>query len=190
MREVLTRGRIVNAAWQILNDDGLDAISLRRVASDLDVTAPALYAHITGKEDLLASLAERALGELKDHIAPQPGRGAAATIVTSGRAYVRHLLEHPNSFRLLFRENTDVATGEPAGARHPEIEDLFACLGPVVERGIANGELRDVDADVVAFGLWAAAHGLATGLHLGRPADDADQLVESVLDTLVTGLSN
>lgn len=52
-RPALTRGEIVAAALEIANADGLDAVSMRRVASRLGVGAMALYTHVDSKDDLL-----------------------------------------------------------------------------------------------------------------------------------------
>jgi AcrR family transcriptional regulator len=50
---------IVDAAIAIGDRDGLDAVSLRRVATTLGVTPMALYRHVGGKEDLLDAMTER-----------------------------------------------------------------------------------------------------------------------------------
>ena len=63
MRPALTRAAIVEEARRSIIADGLEALSLRRIASALDVTAPALYAYVTDKGDLLRAVAE---GELAD----------------------------------------------------------------------------------------------------------------------------
>ena len=55
-REHLTREAIVATARGIVVADGLDGLSLRRVATALGVTAPALYAHIEDKHDLLEEI--------------------------------------------------------------------------------------------------------------------------------------
>ena len=57
-RPPLQRETIVEAARDLIITDGLEALSLRRLAGQLGVTAPALYAHVRDKQDLLRALAE------------------------------------------------------------------------------------------------------------------------------------
>src|SRR5204862_3501341 len=54
----LSRESIVEVARDLLIEEGLAGVSLRRVATSLGVTAPALYAHVTDKRDLLQSIAD------------------------------------------------------------------------------------------------------------------------------------
>lgn len=53
MAKGITRDRIVGAALEVLDDGGIDAVTLRAVAARLDVRAPALYWHVPGKQQLL-----------------------------------------------------------------------------------------------------------------------------------------
>ncbi len=57
-RETLTGEAVVAAARDQIRTKGLDAVSLRQVGAALGVTAPALYAYVTDKRDLLRAVAE------------------------------------------------------------------------------------------------------------------------------------
>ena len=63
-REALTRDAIVRAARDMLRTTELDDLSLRKLAAALGVTAPALYAHVEDKEDLLRAVAETGFRDL------------------------------------------------------------------------------------------------------------------------------
>jgi TetR/AcrR family transcriptional regulator, tetracycline repressor protein len=58
----LTRELIVDAAYAVLDEQGLAGLSMRRVAQDLDVRPGALYYHVADKQELLAEVAARILG--------------------------------------------------------------------------------------------------------------------------------
>jgi AcrR family transcriptional regulator len=62
-RRSLNRERVLDAAARIADADGLAAVTMRRVATDLGVEAMSLYYHVPGKEDLLDGLAEAVLSE-------------------------------------------------------------------------------------------------------------------------------
>src|ERR1700680_2915598 len=57
----LTRAAVVRRALKIGETEGLDAVSLRRLASELGVTPMALYRHVRDKQDLINAMAELAM---------------------------------------------------------------------------------------------------------------------------------
>ncbi|MFC0862488.1 TetR/AcrR family transcriptional regulator [Sphaerimonospora cavernae] len=69
----LTRDRIVEAAFVVLDREGYDRLSMRQVAAELGVAVSALYAHISGKDDLLELMYHRLFdgAEVPD---PDPAR--------------------------------------------------------------------------------------------------------------------
>jgi DNA-binding transcriptional regulator YhcF (GntR family) len=59
----LSRDRIVRAGMAVADAEGFASVSMRRVATDLDVATMSLYRHVPGKEDLLELMADAAFGE-------------------------------------------------------------------------------------------------------------------------------
>lgn len=72
-RPPLTQERIVDAALAVLDSDGLDAISMRRVGEKLGTGAASLYAHVESKDELLDLLLDRVIGTLEVP-EPEPAR--------------------------------------------------------------------------------------------------------------------
>jgi AcrR family transcriptional regulator len=96
-REPLTRDRVVGAALRVMDEEGLEAVSMRRVAREVGVEAMSLYHHVEDKEDLLDGICERVMAdfdfpELVDDWAENCRRGA--------RAWRRLLQAHPAVMRL------------------------------------------------------------------------------------------
>ena len=61
----LTRDAIVSAALEIVDTEGLDAVTMRTVAHALGTGAASLYAHVSGKEELLELVIEQVIGEVE-----------------------------------------------------------------------------------------------------------------------------
>ena len=82
----LTRSDVVQAALDIADAAGLEAVSIRRVAAALDVRPMALYSHIASKDDLVALMLHEVSGRL---IVPEPlpGDWRAALRLIARRAY-------------------------------------------------------------------------------------------------------
>jgi AcrR family transcriptional regulator len=68
MREPLSRDRVLAAAMEIADGDGLRAVTMRRVAADLRVEAMSLYHHVPGKDALLDGLVDAIVAEIEAEI--------------------------------------------------------------------------------------------------------------------------
>ncbi|MFD0276430.1 TetR/AcrR family transcriptional regulator [Kitasatospora sp. NPDC127111] len=64
-RQPLTRERIVEAALRIVDTEGMDALSMRRVGQELDTGAASLYAHVGNKEELIELVLDLAYSEVE-----------------------------------------------------------------------------------------------------------------------------
>ncbi len=71
-RRPLSRELIVDTAMRILDAEGLDALSMRRVAVELNTGPASLYAHVANKDELLELMVDRVVGEIE---LPAPERG-------------------------------------------------------------------------------------------------------------------
>src|SRR5712691_4872851 len=91
-REPLTRQRIVRAALHIMDDEGLEAVTMRRIGRELGVEAMSLYNHVADKDDILDSICEEVLADFRF---PQVQEWAAATRAAC-HEYRRLLLAHPS----------------------------------------------------------------------------------------------
>ena len=91
-RRRLSPESITEAAIRLADDDGLEAVSIRRVAAELDARAMSLYDHFASKRDLLASMTDEVVGEmLVSRPLPEPWReGVATSARTMYAAYARH----------------------------------------------------------------------------------------------------
>jgi AcrR family transcriptional regulator len=88
----LTRSAVVRAAIAVADSDGLDAVSIRRVAADLGARPMSLYTHIASKDDLLDLMANEVIAEvLVPEPLPEHWRDALAGIARySYTTYVAH----------------------------------------------------------------------------------------------------
>jgi AcrR family transcriptional regulator len=170
-RPALTRDSVVAAARQLVVDGGLEGLSLRRLAGRLGVTAPALYAHVTDKRDLLAALAEGQFDELVARMDEAAALPPLERIRAHCRAYVQHARDNPELFRVMFLFSPDLGpAGDqdlPEGAELPAATKAFARATEAVVDAVHDGHLTSDDPLITALALWSATHGLTTVLQLG-----------------------
>ena len=98
-RSPLTRERILAAALAIADRDGLDGVSMRRIAQELKVAPMALYSHVRDKQELLLGLVDVVFGQINTD--PPPGRWDDQLRVMA-RSLRSALLDHPAVVELAF----------------------------------------------------------------------------------------
>jgi AcrR family transcriptional regulator len=189
-RALLTREAIVAAARDLVATAGLEALSLRRLAAHLGVTAPALYAHVTDKRDLLRALATAEFDALVARFDAVDEPDPVARIRAHGRAYVAHAREHPELFRVMFLFPPDLGGVDlPEGLELPGATRAFAAAAGAVEQAVATGAIVAADPLVAALTLWSGVHGVASVLQLGLdlPETLEETLIDEITDRLVRG---
>ncbi|HEY7624438.1 MAG TPA: TetR/AcrR family transcriptional regulator C-terminal domain-containing protein [Candidatus Limnocylindria bacterium] len=98
-RTPLSPERILAAAVELIDEDGLDALSMRHLGAALGVEAMSLYRHFPSKAVLLDAVVGRLLAEL---VLPVPGNAAwQESFRALARDYRQLLLRHPNAIPLL-----------------------------------------------------------------------------------------
>jgi AcrR family transcriptional regulator len=190
MRQPLTRDAISTAAREILVAEGLHNVSLRKVASRLGVTAPALYAHVADKRDLLQGIAESEINRLVEQFESVQGDDPIQRIRQQCRTYVDYACANPDLFRAMFLFRPEL-TSEPFGDTPALGSRLFAALERTVREAIQRGSFGgEVDPGKASLTIWTAAHGAATMLLSGPPleGDVRNRLADAVVEAVLAGL--
>ncbi len=191
MRQPLTREAIAKAARDILITEGLHAVSLRRVAASLGVTAPALYAHVIDKRDLLQGIVEREIDTLLDRFADQTQGSSYDRLRAMSIAYVDYGVQNPDLFRAMFLFRPELTSEPRAGqpALGSRIHDAFVVA---VRAAQSQGDLDSGDPELAALAVWTTAHGVVTTLLSGPPLhlDLRGRLAEAAVDASLCGLRN
>ena len=89
----LTRDRILRAAMKLADREGLQALSIRSLAAQLETPAMSLYRHVRSKEELIALMTDAALGE--EPLPAKPPNGWRAQLEVAARAEWRVFRRHP-----------------------------------------------------------------------------------------------
>jgi len=137
------------AARAILEDEGLDALSLRSVARRAGVSHAAPYRHYASREALLADVASDGLMQLRAELAQAaaaPG-DRAERVVHIGGAYLRFASRHAGLLRLMFGSEL------PNRADFPGLAEATALIGEDIGRALGD--------PAAGLAAWAAMHGLA-----------------------------
>lgn len=161
------RDEILDVAEALLESEGPDTPTMRRLATELGMKAPSLYKHVRSKDDIEAGLQDRALRGMGRAL------GAAGTSLPElAQAYRSWALAHPRLYELATRRplrRDEIGTGVEAEAAAPIV-------------AAAGGD------EHVARALWGMAHGLVDLELAGRfpPGADLDETWRTALETFAS----
>jgi TetR/AcrR family tetracycline transcriptional repressor len=128
--ERLDRDRVVKAAIDLLDEVGLDGLTLRRLAAELGVQAPALYWHFKNKQALLDQMAETISTNEAPVVPPAPGETWDVWLANRARTMRRALNSHRDGAML-------------AASTHPQPgqwKDIEMQMGVLVGAGLTPAE--------------------------------------------------
>lgn len=204
-RREATVESILATAMEVLLNEGIDGLTIGRVASDLDYTKGALYRYFDSKDALIAELQVRSLARVhrryttlwsraRRALAQVPeGQRALALLLITAADYVHIARDLPADFALI-----RVAVGDP---RHllaetevaPVMETMMALLadvGGLLTDAVTAGALAPGDAVRRSITLWAAIHGNVLTrkfARFGPDLFDPSLLVAELARTLLLG---
>lgn len=175
---------LVEAALQLLDEEGAGSVGLREVARRVGVSAAAPYRHFKGRQALLEAVAAEGFRRFTEMMAvKEEGLPETEQLPAMAEAYVRFALVQPALFRLMFSREIDKNTDK---ALHQAAVGAYASLARAAAR-----EVPDAPSEGAVI-AWAFVHGLAMLLLdeqiLGVSPQNSDSLVRNLSQRFVAGL--
>jgi AcrR family transcriptional regulator len=176
---------VVEEAGRLVDEEGLEALTLTRLAERLGVRPPSLFNHVANLADLYRMLALKSSAELADALeAAYTSTTSQGRIASTLGAFRRYIKAHPGQYAAGFRVTREEAFKDP-DFRREEGRILELCLRVLADEGIEG------DAALHAVrGLRALAHGFA-GLEVaggfGLPYD-VEESFARLVRVFVAGL--
>lgn len=191
MAEPLSRQAVIEATRQLIIEDGLESVSLRRVGARLEVTAPALYAYVSDKRDLLRSIADAEFDALIVRFEKVTDSDPIERSKGYCHAYVDHARDEPELFKTMFLFQPDLGLGDAPDSTTPSATRAFLLPAESVSEAIDSGGFRPVDPLLAALTLWVAMQGVTDVMLMGFDLGDdlIDDLVDTVIETTIRGLT-
>ena len=161
------RQSLLEASMQLLDNEGLDALSLRRLAEQVGVSRQAPYHHFKDKQALLAAIGEEGfalLNQMLARVTDDPSLSLNERLHQAVLGYLNFALDHTALYRLMFGQT--LWSAEHAHADTDEFQryakDCFRQYVQLFDLLKAAGDLPSSENTLrLAQLLWAAMHGLA-----------------------------
>jgi AcrR family transcriptional regulator len=157
-RERSERRRLITTtARRLAEQEGWDAVTTRRLSTEIEYSQPVLYKHFSGMEGIAAAVAVQGFDELADVL--RAARGGATdgadAVARVTHAFIGFAHDNPALFDAMFTRATTLqfAAEDTPAELHTAFAELRAAVDMVAGRR---------DADTLTEVLWAAVHGLIT----------------------------
>lgn len=186
-----TSERIADAALAILIAEGSSAVTMRRVAADVGITAMAIYKHYPNRDDLLRAITDAAFAKVGASWGQrQTGDDWLQVAFGVLDDFLDFALRQPNLYHFLITDRRSEARQFTEGfGRHGS--PTFSHAMRLVEEGIRAGVLRDDDVLEVALCITGPMQGLVQLYHGGRiglSEDDFRSLCRRTIGRIIDGI--
>lgn len=152
-KPLLSRDRIVVAALTLVDKEGLQAVSTRRLAAELGVSGPSLYNHFRTKDEILDAVADRVCADV-DLSMFQDGTDWSRALLRWARSYRAALSAHPNIVPHL---------AQGPGRRPSQLKMADAVFGAMVAAGWPRAHATHIGALMRYFVAGSALGSFARG---------------------------
>lgn len=176
---------IMRTARQIATDQGWDAVTIRKLADEIEYSQPVIYAHFRNRDAIVAAVAVEGFGELATLLrsAAETSRNDRQALENVATAYIDFALGQSALYEAMLVLSTGLRFAQPDAPG--ELRDAFQALSRVVAPFC-------VDAETATETLWAALHGAAELERHGRirsalRARRVEMIVQSLLTSEHTG---
>jgi AcrR family transcriptional regulator len=173
---------LLDAASGVLQAEGPEALTMRRIAAEVGCSTSVLYTMFGGKAGVAEALWREGFERLHAALAAVEGDDPRQRLLGMGRAYRANALANPAYYSVMFAR--PIPGFEPSPEAYTDSLRPLELLTDVVAECIEVGLFRKVDPAHIARVLWAASHG-AVSLELAGYEGAVDP--ESTYDDVLAG---
>lgn len=176
---------ILKEAWDIVKAEGVQALSIRKIADAIEYSVPVVYTHFENKEGILLEFTQQGYHLLNQHLkkAIKSKQDPNEQIVAMARAYWNFAFKQKEFYQIMF------GLGIPACERVNEVaemktmSDLFIL---VIESSIASGKNKQADKYLKFHTFWSILHGIVS-IQMVADASHSDEMNQLILEDAVAG---
>lgn len=158
----LSRDRVLEAAMALADADGIDALTIRRLASELGVGAMSVYYYVADKDEILDGIVDRVVEEME---LPRPRADWKTELRTAALSAHAALIRHPWAAGLL------LSGPRVSEARMRQMDAILGCLRSAgFSPEMTDHAYHALDSHITGFTLWLV--GISAGMERLGPIDE------------------
>ena len=153
--------KIIDAARQVLIDDGYRNFSLRKVARKTGVSATSIYLHFDNKDDLVHTLMEEAIERLNQRLEQQDKKSEDPIehLKALAHEYAEFALDHPREYQVIYLVSSDEMSRYPK-EKFRKARKGYEIVTSVLEEAIQACLVSEDRPRLASYTFWAQLHGV------------------------------
>ena len=184
------RDNILQSAWKLVNDEGWQHLSIRKIADAIEYSVPVVYDHFENKEAILSEFNRQGFKLLGDQLAEAKNRFTLPDeqLTAIGFAYWDFAFKNPEYYQLMY------GLGMPTCESLTQVPELMAFIDVVyttIYEVFANGPRPESEVWMKVHSFWSMIHGLVSinlmsppVSHFGLTPEDFNK---AILNDFITG---
>lgn len=169
-----TKPDVVQAAFEVVQNQGLRGLTARNVATQLGSSTAPVYAHFENMKDLEVAAVRKARDLLIDYVSrPHTDRG----FLSMGVGIAKFARDHPQLYRAIFLERKEFRI---------VVDEFLLAIADEFAKDPRFGSMAEEDSKQMLTKMWVFTHGLASLLCVGLVDDESDEYIVSLLDSVGT----
>ncbi|MEC3881738.1 TetR/AcrR family transcriptional regulator [Parapedobacter sp. 10938] len=178
------RATILEQSWQIVEEEGWEALSIRKIADAIEYSTPVVYKHFENKDAILEAFSREGYARLAAILtaAKASRTSPAEQLEAISEAYWQFAQEHPKHYQIMY--GLGIPTCQMV-RDIPEIRQVSELLHAAINEAIASGKNPDVDSHLKATTFWSILHGLVAMTIIA--AHGGPEMARRTLDDAVQG---
>ena len=187
------RDRILGIAKRIVAEEGVEALSIRRITKEMDYSAGIVYHYFDNKEHILSCILLEGYKRIMDSIQPASDNLPADELFrTTALNFMEGILKWPNEYKAIMLNSSPQileftsVLGEGNCEKHPALMVMVRTL----EKGISEGLFVPCDTQLTSQVIWSAMYGLHIRLIIEQSVthEHSMRLIERQIDLILKGL--
>ena len=179
-----TRISILEAAYKIVKEEGWQALSMRKIADEIEYTAPIIYEYFSNKEAILAELTKKGFLYLAKEMeeAKSKHEDPADQLEAMWMAYWNFAFKKKELYQLMFGIQMNCCTAQ----KSPEAEAPAKLVTDVIKQLMAGKNVPDNEVCRKYYTFWSVIHGLISINLVNR--GESDEINKLVLKDAIGGI--
>ena len=181
-QRIANREGILQATLEIAEREGWSAVTIRKIANEIDYTSPIIYQHFDNKEAALHALLERGYDSLQEEMrCVAPSADPDAQLLEMARAYLHFVQAQPHLYQLM-SGMSGTALDPDGDIRKSAASGVISLVVGVIEGWADKKQVKVADPLAACEACWGVLHGMA---FIGMLPDIGFEHAEELaLDTL------
>jgi AcrR family transcriptional regulator len=179
------KASILDAAWQLVEKEGWQSLSIRKIAEAIEYSSPVIYDHFANKEAILLEFTRRGFRQLNEQIlkAKKQFANPEQQIEAIAYAYWKFAFDHKEYYQLMYGLGMP---GCETVKQIPELATFTEMVSTPINDMITKSKNTNADPFLKLQTFWSTLHGLISINMLGRN-ESRDELNAMVLKDFLIG---